>query len=112
MEQALPNFESPFGETALAAWYSPEFIAGLFRQDGVLRFSVARAEVSGNPLSWEELMQVKRDCGFGDYDAVEVYPKDSDIFNTGNIRHLYFIGPLSFALRQNIHVLRQSNPHG
>lgn len=56
-------------------------------------------------------MQVKRDCGFGDFDALEVYPCDKDIFNTGNIRHLYFTGQVAFALRANTHVLQQSNPH-
>ena len=60
----------------------------------------------------EELMQVKRDCGFGDQDALEVYPSDEDVFNSGNIRHLYFVGPVFFALRKNTHVLPQSNTHG
>ena len=57
-------------------------------------------------------MKVKRDCGFGDYDALEVYPRDADIFNTGNVRHLYLTGTVPFALRTNTHVLQQRNTHG
>ena len=51
-------------------------------------------------------MKVKRDCGFGDCDALEVYPRDADIFNTGNVRHLYLTGTVPFALRANTHVLQ------
>lgn len=112
MKPVSPDFTSPFGEPALGAWTSEDFIAGVFRQAGVWRLSVARADGSDNPLSWEELMQVKRDCGFGDQDALEVYPRDDDVFNSGNIRHLYFVGPVFFALRKNTHVLPQSNTHG
>lgn len=112
MEQVIPSHADPFGQEAAAAWTSPDFVASLFKQDAVWRLSVARADYSDAPLSWEELMEVKRRCGFGDYDALEVYPRDGDIFNSGNIRHLYLTGTVPFALRKNTHVLPQSNTHG
>ena len=112
MEQVAPNHQSPLGEDAAVAWHSPEFVASLFKQGEVWRLSIARADYSDVPLSWEELMKVKRDCGFGDYDALEVYPRDADIFNTGNVRHLYLTGTVPFALRANTHVLQQRNTHG
>lgn len=102
---------SPFGEPALACWSGSGYVAAAFQQaEGVVRFSIAREGYGPAPLSWEELMQVKRACGFADLDAVEVYPRDADIFNTGNIRHLYFIGTVPFALRANTHRLPGSNP--
>lgn len=112
MEQIPPSYSDPFGQEAAAAWASPEFFASLFKQDSAWRLSVTRTDLSESPLSWEELMEVKRRCGFGDYDALEVYPRDSDIFNSGNIRHLYFVGTVPFALRKNTHVLPQSNTNG
>jgi len=111
MQPLIPDFISPFGEQALAAWASEAFVAGVFQQPGAWRLSIARADGSPTPMSWEELMQVKRDCGFASQDALEVYPCDEDVFNTGNIRHLYFVGPVGFALRKNTHTLQQSNPH-
>ena len=112
MEQITPKYDSPFGEKALAAWQSADYTAYLFEQSGVWRLSIIRTVYSETPLSWEELMEVKRRCGFGDYDALEVYPRDGDIFNSGNIRHLYLTGTVPFALRKNTHVLPQSNTHG
>jgi hypothetical protein len=112
MQRVQPELTSPFGEPALAAWVSDDFVAGIFLQGITCRLSIARSNGANTPLSWEELMQVKRDCGFGDYDALEVYPRDGDIFNSGNIRHLYLTGTVPFALRKNTHVLPQSNTHG
>ena len=106
MEARTANFTSPFGEQALAAWTSEEFVAATFKCNGAIRLSVARADFSERPLSWEELMEVKRDCGLGEFDAVEIYPADSDVFNTGNVRHLFFVGQLPFALRRNTHTLQ------
>jgi hypothetical protein len=102
---------SPLGELAAATWMSDDFVAGMFKQGSLWRLSIARAGAGAAPMSWEDLMKVKRDCGFGEQDALEVYPSDEDIFNTGNIRHLYFVGPVAFALRKNTHVLQQSNTH-
>jgi hypothetical protein len=42
-------------------------------------------------------MALKRECGRGDLDALEVYPVDPDIVNVANMRHLFFPPtPLSF----------------
>ena len=112
MKQVISNHQSPLGEDAVFSWSSAEFIASLFKQGEVWRLSIARADLSEVPMSWEELMQVKRDCEFGDCDALEVYPRDADIFNTGNVRHLYLTGTVPFALRANTHVLQQCNTHG
>lgn len=54
-------------------------------------------------------MQVKSKCGFGGMEAVEVYPKDDDVINTGNVRHLLFIGHLSYVERNSVG-LKQNNP--
>lgn len=49
-------------------------------------------------LSWEELQQVKREIGFGDWYGVEIYPRDRDIVNVANLRHLWILAaPLSIG---------------
>lgn len=42
-------------------------------------------------ISWDELQQAKSEVGFGDIDAVEIYPRDSDVVNVANARHLFLI---------------------
>lgn len=110
MTPIVPDFNTVFGEEVAAAWVSEEFSAALVPQGGVWRLTIARTDGAAAPMSWEELMQVKRDCGFGNFDALEVYPRDEDIFNTANLRHLYLTGTVPFALRANTHTLQPSNP--
>lgn len=111
MQRVDLGIKDVFGEQALEAWASPEFFAGAFSSGGILRLSIGRVSGDSAPMSWEDLMRVKRECGFGHLDAVEIYPADVDIFNTANLRHLYFSGPVPFALRHNTHVLPDSNTH-
>lgn len=42
-------------------------------------------------ISWEELMQCKREIGFGDWYGVEIYPRDADVVNVANLRHLWIL---------------------
>jgi hypothetical protein len=62
----------------------------------VLRLSVCRVVLREDgrweeDISWEQLMQVKRECGFGDWYAIEVYPQDSEVVNVANMRHLWLL---------------------
>lgn len=40
-------------------------------------------------ISWEDLQRLKREAGYGAFDAVEVYPADTDVVNVANMRHLW-----------------------
>lgn len=70
---------------------------------GVTRLSIARTMMQANGrwvdgLSWDELQDIKRQVGFGDSFAVEVFPKDKDVVNVANMRHLWILPqPLEFA---------------
>lgn len=49
-------------------------------------------------LTWEELMQVKREIGYSHWYAVEIYPRDKDIVNVANMRHLWMLArPLNLG---------------
>ena len=41
------------------------------------------------PISWEDLQKVKREI-LGDVVAVEIFPKESEVVNLRNTRHLWF----------------------
>ena len=51
-------------------------------------------------ITWEELQALKDQAGFADFDAVEVYPRQADIVNSKNVRHLWVLeSPLAFVWR-------------
>lgn len=89
-------------------WRSRQFLTQVFREsEGVTRLSVCRTSVNQaagrweDGISWDDLQRLKRECGRGAKDAVEVYPADSDIVNVANMRHLWvFDEPLSFKWKR------------
>lgn len=100
MKKLSSPIETIFRERSVAAWEGGGFRAGLFTFQGIARLSIWRSDGSDLPMSWEDLQKVKSDCGFGGWEAVEVYPRDSDVINTANARHLYLTEvPLHFTMR-------------
>jgi hypothetical protein len=101
---APPGVRSPPGQ--IEVWRSRDFLVQIFDdgQPGILRMTVCRTKHSGNNwhdnITWDELQALKHECGHGDLDAVEVYPRDRDVVNVANMRHLFiFAAPLPFAWR-------------
>lgn len=86
----------------IQAWESQKFLAQLYAEQHVdgqpcLRLSVNRVTVTvdgkwEDNLTWDELMQVKAECGFADFYGLEVYPRERDIVNVSNMRHLWLFG--------------------
>lgn len=75
-------------------------------QGGVVRLSVNRTDVDERTLqwvgeiSWDELQRLKREAGYGDYEAVEIYPRDCDVVNVATMRHLWVLPkPMPFSWR-------------
>lgn len=103
----VPRMDWPEGAPSnlLQAWRSRDFLAQLYQNDGFIRLSINRTSLASNgrwkdEISWEELQRLKSEAGFGDCDAVEVYPRDVDVVNVANMRHLWiFFEPLEFAWR-------------
>lgn len=99
----IPLAEIPFKRKLLKAWASRDFLAQAFDEITCLRLSVSRTEIKGDgrwadKITWEELQQVKRECGYGDFYAIEIYPQDRDIVNVANMRHLWILSnPLSIG---------------
>jgi hypothetical protein len=103
--QTHPDF---FAEAGLVmAWVSRKFIAQLYIEatedyPHMKRLSIARVKrnqhgwVDG--ITWDELQAVKREVGYGDWYAIEIYPRDCDVVNVANFRHLWlFETPLPFG---------------
>ena len=78
-----------------------EFSADL---PAIVRLSINRTLLSGerweDGITWDELQSIKMQCGYGDFDAMEIYPADRDIVNVANMRHLWIMAsPLKNAWR-------------
>lgn len=105
----IPDGEWPgFPSGLLRVWRSRDFLVQLYaEQGGCRRLSISRTAVDVKTqrweqgITWEELQRLKREAGFGNVDAVEVYPRDCDVVNVANMRHLFLMDePLPFAWRK------------
>lgn len=88
-------------------WRSRTFLVQEFRESNgaAFRLSVCRSSHNGDRwddgITWDELMQIKRECGHADADAVEIYPADKDVVNVANMRHLWIVeGFIPFKWRK------------
>jgi len=98
----VPREEYPVADYAPdKVWRSKRFLVQLYNEDvpeypGLIRLSVCRSKLTKlnhwkDSISWDELQDIKRGIGFGDYYAVEVYPRDRDMVNVANMRHLWVL---------------------
>lgn len=110
----IPTHEWPLSlrvegrEAPLIIWRSNKYLAQLWRETNpdypdLQRLSVCRITTNSklgwnDGLTWDELQQIKRECGYGDFYAVEVYPPDDEVVNVKNFRHLWLlVEPLSIG---------------
>ncbi|HQB84088.1 MAG TPA: hypothetical protein PLR50_11370 [Candidatus Rifleibacterium sp.] len=104
---SVPESEWPRREPGMIAlWRSNRFLVQVYvENNGVVRLSVCRTEINNRGqwqenIAWEELQEIKNQCGYEHFDAVEVYPRQKDVVNVANMRHLWvFDEPLRFAWR-------------
>lgn len=98
----IPREEYPvLPELPLKAWRSRKYIVQLYETwnivyPGLLRLSVTRTQLQTNGrlkdgITWDELQAIKREIGYGEFYAVEVFPPDRDIINVANVRHLWIL---------------------
>jgi hypothetical protein len=88
-------------------WVNSYFLVQEFQEaDGMVRLSVNTTSLANSGrwkdgISWDALQEIKGAVGYADRDAVEIYPRDSDVVNVANMRHLWITPePLTFAWRK------------
>lgn len=84
------HVESYFGEPSVGVWESDVFNVFAFYDKYAVRLDIERKD-KADGITWDELQYIKDACGFGAFDAVELYPANKDVINTGNWRHLYIL---------------------
>ena len=107
---SVSSSEWPFAERDLIAlWRSKRFLVQVYDEgDAIYRLSVCRTAINDqgewkDNITWEELQEIKKTCGYGDLDAVEIYPREKDVVNVANMRHLWVLPQcVLFAWRNGI----------
>jgi hypothetical protein len=95
-----PDEFPPLASVPDQAWLSRYYLVQLYHEanptyPGLIRLSICRTKRIGSRwqdgLTWDELQSIKREVGYGDCYAVEVYPRDADLIDVANIRHLWVL---------------------
>lgn len=108
---AVPKSEWPrpvVGSLPDAVWRSRHYLALQYPAPSVGFVEVRRLTVNrvtvGNDghwdqnIPWEDLQRCKRETGHGDWYGIEVYPRERDIVNVANMRHLWLLSePLAIG---------------
>jgi hypothetical protein len=88
----------PFGsKPPVRVWRSRYYLVQMHEEESGTRLSINRTTFDvatgrwDENISWDELQLVKRECGFADRWAVEIFPPDSEIVNAANMRHLWLL---------------------
>jgi len=91
-----------------SVWRSRFFLVqGYEEENKILRLSIARTSLGpdgswNDGLTWDEIQEIKRQIGLAEFFAVEVYPRDRDIVNVANLRHIWVLPePLAFAWKKS-----------
>jgi len=84
------------GVTRVAVFRNRFVLAQVFKELDCIRISINRTSLRSDghfdgDFTWDELQEIKRAIGYGDRDAIEVYPADHDIVNVANMRHLWIM---------------------
>lgn len=95
----IPRDQWPHDEVGsiIEVWISRTFLVQVHGEtSGVLRCSINRTTLDGSGaweqnITWDELMEIKRQIGRGESYAVEVLPEDRNIVNVANLRHIWIL---------------------
>ena len=97
----VPREQWPWGQSdetgaRTAVWCNREFLVQQFEYDGLIRLTVNRVRMQPDGhyeqgITWDELQRVKHEVGYGEAQAIEVYPPDSEVVDDANMRHLWIL---------------------
>jgi hypothetical protein len=77
----------------IEVWRSRDYIVQVYADPTMTvmeRISVQRAD-GKDGLTWDDLMNVKRQIGRGDQPCVEYFPPDAQVVNVAKMRHLWVL---------------------
>jgi hypothetical protein len=106
VEEWPPMKRGSNGAILIGVWRSNRFLVQVFVEGNLRRLTINRAEIRNDGywmdgITWDEMQRLKRECGYGDVDAVEIFPADKDLVDVQCMRHLWIMeGDLPFKWKQ------------
>jgi hypothetical protein len=106
--KSIPSSEWPRMEsyTITKVWRSRRFLVQQYENPGEpIRLSINTVTLEANGrwkdgITWDDIQAIKRQCGYAERYAVELYPADVDVVNVANVRHIWLLDePPSYAWR-------------
>jgi len=92
----------------MRCWASRKYLVQLYdetqKEAGMYRLSINRSTITttkqwSDKITWDELMSIKSEIGFGYWWAFEVYPAESSVVNVANMRHLWMFEHIPLNIR-------------
>ena len=84
----------------VAVFRSRYFLVQVYKEESdYMRLSINRTAVDVNRrrwldgITWDDIQKIKSEVGFGDREAYEIYPKDEDVVDVANVRHIFVLPP-------------------
>ena len=82
----MKNSKKPQGDRSLTVQTLPDYVPGW----GNTTHLKIRRRNGEDGITWDELMAAKNE-GFPDEIAIEIYPREEDLVNETNTRHLWIV---------------------
>lgn len=89
---------SYFCEKSIGVWRDETYLASAYQDGDAIRLDFFRHDLKDG-ITWDEVQRIKAACGYGEWDAMELFPSDDAVINTGNIRHIFIYKRLSQVKR-------------
>ena len=91
-----PSAKARMTKLPVRVWIGCGYLVQAYDEaDGVVRLTVNSTKHESlrwaDGIRWDDLQAIKSACGYGDRDAVEVYPRTADVVNVANMRHLWIL---------------------
>lgn len=94
-----PKIQGSNSGDPIKVFKNSRYLVQVRKHRGQIRLSINRVQHTfreGKPiwldgLTWDELQEIKNQCGFEDYWLCEYYPPKEEVVNIANIRHLWVI---------------------
>jgi hypothetical protein len=91
---AMKQMQSGRTRSPSQVWRNNKYLVTQWECSPYLRLSICRTMIDEHghwlaDIGWEDMQAIKSSLGFGDRLAVEIFPRDDDVVNVANMRHLW-----------------------
>lgn len=98
----IPRDEWPImSPEPISCWVSKRYMVQVYQEPNyhqwsLYRMSICRTTQNGkgqwdDKITWDEIQAIKTELGFGTKFGIEIYPRDDEVVNVANMRHIWLL---------------------